>query len=179
VTWQRRLAPPILGAGVAAAIASVVGALTHPYAEKANEAYREGAQTGLVARYATLGALLVWLLDVLVNAARRHGSLGAALATRGLPLLAAVGLVAVLALMIVPPFVGNYDRSDRLRDEHAGFVDGCTNNAPRASCECVWKRLVADPRADSSAERRAIFEQIGVTGRAPPPLRKAAAGCGP
>jgi hypothetical protein len=177
VTWQRRIAPPVLGAGVATATAAIVGALTHPYAERANEAYREGAQTGLVIRYTVLGALFGWLADVLFRGAQRHGSLRATVAARGSGLLAAGGIVAVLAAAVVPIFVGGYDESDRLRDERAGFIDGCTRRAPRHYCDCMYDTLRRDPRADSSAEIQALFADVQVTGKVPPLLRRVAAKC--
>jgi hypothetical protein len=155
---------------VASATAAIVGAITNPYAERADEAYRHGAQTGLVIRYTVLGALAAGLADLLI-ARRRRGELGRA------GLLQAAALVVVVLAMAIPPFVGGYDGGDELRDQHAGFVDGCSANQPRRYCECLWSRLNEDPAADSTAEREAITDRFRATGRPPAVLQKAVDAC--
>jgi hypothetical protein len=178
VSWRRRLAPPLLGAGVASAIAAIVGGLTNPYAEKANEAYRHGLQTGLVIRYAVLGGLFTWLCDVLIRSVRRHGSLQAALADRNSRgALPAIGLLAAVLLAIVPPVISSYDGGDALRDRRAGFIDGCSRSAAREDCTCLWNRLVEDPAADSPEELDALTDEADRTGVAPPVLQRAVDRC--
>ena len=176
MTWQRRLAPPILGAGVAAASAALVNAATHPYAEKANDAFREGARLGIVLRYAVIGALFFWLVDVLVQAARTHSSLRAALATRGRPLLVAFGLLVLAGVAAIPLFERDYTASDFRRDERAGFIHGCSRNAPREYCTCMWSELAADPRTDTHGELGAAMAEAARSGP-PPALRRAIKRC--
>jgi hypothetical protein len=176
VSWRRRLAPPLFVAGLAAAAAAVANAITEPYAEHADEAYRHGAQTGVVLRYALLGAVAGWLLDLLVRQVRAHGSLRSVLSDRGAGLLQFVGLVAVVLIAAIPPFVGGYDENDRLRDTHAGFVDGCHANRSARFCECVWTRLRADPDTDTLAEFDAMRERVDI-GEAPAPLQRAVNRC--
>jgi hypothetical protein len=164
-----------LGAGIASATAAIVGALTNPYAERVNDAYRHGAQTGLVVRYTVLGAVAAWLLDLILTRARRRGSLRAALSERSVRAqLQIVGLVLVVLLTVVPIFTGGYDR---VREEHAGFVAGCGRTQPERYCECLWTRLNDDPASDSSAEREAMVDQAEASGVAPPALRRAANRC--
>ena len=179
MSWQRRLAPPFLGAGIAAATAAIVNAITNPYAEKVDDAYRYGAQTGLVLRYTTLGALAAWLVDLLARHARRHGSLRAALAERCAALLQAVALLAVVLVAVIPMFVGGYGADDELRDSHAGFIDGCRENAPASYCECLWTRLRKDPATDTLAELNSMNASVIATGTPPPPLRRAVRACSP
>jgi hypothetical protein len=163
---------------VASAVAAIVGALTNPYAERVNDAYRHGAQTGLVVRYTVLGALAAWLGDLLWRRAQRHGSLRKALADRGgRALLQAMALAVVVVVAVIPLFVGGYDDADRLRDEHAGFVDGCVHNAPRRYCECLWDRFSRDPASDTVEERDAIRSQVIDLSRPPAALQRAVNGC--
>ena len=164
---------------MAAAVAAIVGAITNPFAERVSDAYRHGAQTGLVLRYATLGALAAWLVDLLVARARRHGSLRAALVARGWALVQSVALVAVVLAAVLPIFIGGYDAGDRRRDAHAGFINGCRTHSPARYCECVWTLLSNHPAADSTAEFEALMREVVATGTPPPPLRRAMLSCAP
>ena len=160
---------------MASAVAAIVGGLTNPYAERVNDAYRHGAQTGLVIRYTVFGALAAWLLDLILTRARRRRSLRTALSDRSVRAqLQVVALAVVVLLAVLPMFVGGYDA---LREEHRGFVAGCAQNAPRKSCECFWTRLNDDPASDSTAERQAMLDQARATGEPPPALRRAVDRC--
>jgi hypothetical protein len=160
-----------------ALLALAVGALTHPYAERASASYRHGAQIGVVVRYAVLGAIAATLLDRIARHARVRGSVRAALADRGAALLQAVALVVVVLAAVIPIFVGGYGSAERARDEHAGFVDGCARNAPPKYCECLWATLESDPRSDTTAERTRIKDDLLNTGKAPAPLQRAVNRC--
>jgi hypothetical protein len=177
MSWERRLAPIAIGAVVVGVIAAVAGALTHPYEEIANEARQQGQQIGLVVRYAFLGAAAGGLLDALVRESRRHGSLWAAIADRSAALLESLALVGVVLIAVIPLFAGGYGAEEYARDERAGFIDGCTKNAPLEFCLCLYEEFATDPAADSRAERDAIMRRIQRTRQPPPVMRRAAAAC--
>jgi hypothetical protein len=160
---------------VASATAAIVGAITNPYAERVDDAYRHGAQTGLVIRYTVLGALAGWLLDLIVTRARRRGSLKVALSERSVRAqLEVVALAVVVVVAVLPIFVGGYDP---VSEEHRGFVAGCSENQTKPFCECLWTRLSDDPASDESAERDAITEDLRAGGPPPRALRRAVNSC--
>jgi hypothetical protein len=175
--WERRVAPAAIGAAVAAIVAAVVGALTHPYAEIAVDRGRHSDQAGLVVRYALLGAVAAFLGDLVVRDARRHGSLRAALAARGAALLGVVALAGVVLVTALSIFTGGYGRAEELRDERAGFVNGCMNNASTETCLCVWEAFSSAPATDTIEERMRVMERVRDTGRPTPELQRAADSC--
>jgi hypothetical protein len=170
VSWERRLAPAFAGAIALAAVAALVGALTHPFAEIANASSRHGSQAGLVVRYAFLGAFAGLLVDVIARGARRGGGVRAVLTRRGNPAAAAVALLGVAALAIVPALVGGYSDRDVVRDQRAGFIHGCTDGGrPPAYCACVYEHL--GPQAPD------LIDRVERTRQPTPELQRAADAC--
>jgi hypothetical protein len=171
VTWERRLAPAFIGSVAAAGVAALLGALTHPFAEVADAGSRHGSQAGLVVRYAFLGAFAGVLIDVVARGARRApGGLRAVLTRRGNPAAAAVALLGVAVLAIVPAVVGGYSHADFVRDQRAGFLDGCARQGrPADYCACIYDQL--GPQSQEQIDRV-------VSSRRPPrELQRAANAC--
>jgi hypothetical protein len=173
---SRRLAPALIGAAAAGIAAIVVGILTHPYAEDANAAHRHGAQTGLVLRYIVLGALAGYLIGWLVRYLRMDAPMQRAIGDWPVA-LRVLGLLIVGLLGVVPLFAGGYGDDDQRTDFRAGFIDGCSKNAPAPYCECLYSQFEQDPATDTVEERMAAMRRIQETRSPTPELRRAAAAC--
>lgn len=165
---------PLLAAVVAAVVTAIVVGTADPYGDYANRSFREGANAGVVLRYALLAALAAWLAQRLAAsfARRRSGEAGSRPAV-----LWSLALAVVAGLMIVPPLVGPSKEERRARDLRAGFVDGCARRQPRDYCTCLFNRLRKDPAADTQAEVEAVLRRAGETGVAPAPMQRAARAC--
>jgi hypothetical protein len=172
----RRLAPALIGAATAGVAAIVVSVLTHPYAEDANAAHRHGQQTGLVIRYIVLGALAGYLIGWLVRYMRMDAPMQRAIGDWPVA-LRVLGLLIVGLIAVVPLFVGGYGDDEEKRGFRAGFIDGCSNNAPRSYCECMFARFERDPAADTTEEQVAIMRRVQQTRKPTPELRRAAVAC--
>ena len=158
---ERRWFGPVAGALAAAVLAGVYVGATDPFASSGNDAYDAGQATGFVLRSAVLGIFAGGLAQEL--ALRRRAIYG-------------LGLAVVLGLLLVPPIFERESSSDRAerRDRafRAGFMDGCTKNAPAPFCECVYEDL--NSRGYTSQEE---FDELQASGRYEGIAREAAGRC--
>ena len=158
---DRRWFGPLVGALAAGVLATIYVVATDPFTAGRNEAYDTGRATGFVLRSVVLGIFAGGLAEELVRGARPWHW---------------VALAAVLALLVVPPIFEREDEDDRAekreRSFRAGFIDGCTDNAPRPTCECVYDDL-ASQGYDSDAD----FSRLQAQGRFQAVVQAAGARC--
>ena len=167
---------PLLAALAAALIAILVIQVADPNERYANDEFRTGADTGLVLRFAILAALGAWLAQRLFRGLRdrregRAASGAAPLARYG------AGLVAVIALAVLPEFIGPSEDERRDRDFRAGFIDGCAEQQRRDYCTCLYDNL-KDTRGLSRERIKGLLDEARRSGSAPPEIAQAANDCG-
>jgi hypothetical protein len=154
-----------------------------PTSAYTNDAYREGASAGYIARFAILGALAAILAARMLRP--DHGTENRTI------LLYAAGLAVVLGLAVLPPVFVEKRASDQRRadvrsgasanDFRAGAIAGCADTARArldaaqeakvdvdSYCRCFVSRLLAGARDD-----RARLEALNARMRAGNPPRGA------
>lgn len=164
----------LAGAVVGLVVGLLLLVLTHPTSAYTNDAYRGGATTGFLMRYAALG-LLAALLTRALRGGRRS-------------VLAGIGLVLVLALAVLPPALDSKTESEKRRsaavaiddpaqrkaaESRAGSIDGCVESTqrelkgtpeersldPDAYCVCLIDTIIKGPE-DDSAQLEAVASAI-------------------
>lgn len=174
-----RVAAALVGALSGALVGVVLLVTTHPTSAYLNDAYREGASIGFVARYVTLGVVAALLLGIV----RRHR------------VLAGIGLAAVLCAAILPPALDDQTESEKRKAEavaeddpverdaaefRAGLIDGCVTRTRRdlegtpeeegldadAYCTCLIDAVVVGP-GRSLDEMQTILSELQSSGPSP------------
>jgi hypothetical protein len=161
----RRSTAGIVGALAGGLTGTLLLWLAHPTAAYTNDAYRQGASAGYVARYVALGVVAALLIRTI--------RLGRHVALAGL------GLAAVMAAAVLPPALDDRTPSEERRaaataiddrqqrtnaERRAGAIDGCAEAVrtqidagafpaevePDSYCTCFIDAILEGPRDDAA-----------------------------